>query len=376
MNILILFGGISAEHEVSVITGLQVAENIDRTQFTPHCIHVTHDGLLMYYPNLTHRSDFEKIKGIPISFGRDTTGSFFMSDNGRSQKTYIDGAYFAFHGGNGESGQLQGFFESLEIPYTSSSVESSAVMMNKALTKTVLAQAGIAVIPGTSILSSEVTADLDNAARTVLQNVSLPVIIKPSHLGSSIGITIAKTVIELKKGLWAASFVDSEIVVEALQSDFIEYNCSVRTRDGVLEASEIERPVSHDEILSFADKYERGGNKKAAGMASLARELPADISPKLKNEIQSIAMNVYKACRAKGLIRVDVMKVKDNLYVTEVNPIPGSMSFYLWEATGQPFRDQITDLIKEALLDESIRRKRTLVYETDIVKKFISSKRR
>lgn len=376
MNVVVLFGGVSAEHEVSVITGLQVAENIDRSQFTPHSIYITHDGLFLYYPNLASRSDFEKIKGTPVSFGRDTTGAFFIADSGKTQKTYIDGAYFAFHGGNGESGQLQGFFESFEIPYTSSSVESSAIMMNKALTKTVLSQAGIAVIPGTSISSADVTADLDTAAKTVLQSVSLPVIIKPAHLGSSIGITIAKTVIELKKGLWAASFVDSEIVVEALQSAFIEYNCSVRTRNGILEASEIERPVSHDAILSFADKYERGGNKKAAGMASLARELPADITAKLKNEIQSIAKNAYKACRAKGLIRVDVMKVKNKLYVTEVNPIPGSMSFYLWEATGQPFRDQITDLINEALLDESIRRKRTLVYETDIVKKFISSKRR
>ncbi len=366
-KVIILFGGVSAEHEVSVISGLQVVENIDRKLFTPYAIKLNKDGLFEYFENLNSKHDYLKIKPRIVNFGRDKNGAFFQASGLFKEKIYIDGAYLAFHGGNGESGQLQGFLETLGLPYTSPDVEASAVSMNKVIAKQVLAAYNIPTVPGVSICDDDVKKDVN----MVVKKVKLPVIIKPAHLGSSIGINIAKTVVELKKYLLEAAHYDSEILIEKLITNFNEYNVSVRSIADEIQTSEVEKPVSQDEILSFADKYQRGG-KKSGGMASLNRELPAKISKDLEKTLKDLAIEVFKAIRAKGMVRIDFMVSGKDIYVTEVNPIPGSMSYYLWEASGVSFKEQITDLINQALRDNEKRVSRRLDYKTDIVEKFVN----
>jgi len=374
---VILFGGVSAEHEVSVITGLQVVENIDRKLFEPHAIKLTKDGLFKYHENLNKKRDYLKIKPKIVNFGKDEKGAFFQTSGLVKKKTYIDVAYLAFHGGNGESGQLQGFLETLDIAYTSPNVESSAISMNKAVTKQILSSYGIPTVEGVSVDSQDVKENTDEAVKNI--KIKLPVIIKPAHMGSSIGIHIAKTRVELKKYLLEAAHVDSEIVVERLAGNFTEYNVSARKVNGKVETSEAERPVSQDEILSFADKYQRGG-KKTGGMASLNRELPAKISKALEKKLKSLAIEVFKAARAKGMVRIDFMVAGKhnmafgkNIYVTEINPIPGSMSYYLWEASGISFKRQITDLIEQAIKDNEDRLSKRLNYKSDIIEKFVKN---
>lgn len=353
-NVIILFGGASAEHEVSVISGLQVLEKIDKKIFKPFAVKLTKNNLFEYYEGLESRKDYLKIKPQTINFGRDAKGAYFTSNNLFKNKIYIDIAYLAFHGGNGESGQVQGFLETLNVPYTSPNVEASAISMNKILTKQVLEENNIKTV--------EYYNDPSKA--------NLPVIIKPAHLGSSIGINIAKTKVELKKYLLLANQVDSEVLIERFVKNFKEYNVAVRKIGDKIETSEIEKPLSEDEILSFADKYQRGG-KKSGGMASLQRELPAKISKSLEKEIKETAIKVFKAVRAKGMLRIDFMLEGKKLYVTEINPIPGSMSFYLWEASGISFKQQITDLLEQAVLDQEERLSKKLDYKTDIVEKFV-----
>jgi D-alanine-D-alanine ligase len=159
-------------------------------------------------------------------------------------------------------------------------------------------------------------------------------------------------------------------LIEKFIKNFTEYNVAVRKVNGKIETSEIEKPISSDEILSFADKYQRGG-KKTGGMASLLRELPAKISKTLEKEIKQLAVDVFKAIRGKGMIRIDFMVQNKNIYVTEVNPIPGSMSFYLWEASGISFKQQITDLIEQSIIDNEERLSKRLEYKTDIIEKFV-----
>lgn len=369
LNIIILFGGVSPEHEVSVISGLQVIENIDRTKFDVYAIEQTQEGLFNYYEELFWKQDYLKIKPRLINFGRDKKGAFFTTLGIFKRKTYVDIAYLAYHGGNGESGQVQGLLEVLNIPYTSSNVESSAISMNKVLTKEVLEKNEIMTVPWTRIFSEDVKNDVNGSIDRVLDKLSLPIIIKPTHLGSSIAINIAKNKVELKKYLLQASQVDSEILIEKFMKRFVEYNISVRCINGVVETSEIEKPISKDEILSFADKYKKGG-KKIGGMASLDRELPAKINISLKNKLQDIAKNVFRLIRAKGMLRIDFMEAKNKVYVTEVNPIPGSMAFYLWEASGISFKDQITNLLDEAIIDDENRKSKFLKYDSDIIEKF------
>lgn len=370
-KVVVLFGGESAEHEVSVISGLQIIENIDRKLFTPYAIKLNKNGLFEYYPDLNKKQDYLKIKPKTVNFGKDEKGSYFQVSGLLKEKIYIDVAYLAFHGGNGESGQLQGFLEALDISYTSPDVETSAISMNKAITKQILVASGIKTIEGVSVYSEDIKNNVDQVIKGI--KLPLPVIIKPVHLGSSIGISIAKTNIQLKKYLLEASHYDSEILIEKLLTNFTEYNVSVRKIKGTVQTSEIERPLSQDEILSFADKYQRG-SKKTGGMASLNRELPAKIDKVLEKQVKQLAINVFKTIRAKGMVRIDFMATDKNIYVTEVNPIPGSMSYYLWEASGLSFKQQITDLINQGIGDNEDRKSKGLDYKSDIVEKFISNK--
>lgn len=371
-KILICFGGISPEHDVSIITGLQVLEHIDRTKYNPFVLYITKQGELKLL-RINSRIEFLESAMKNVSFGRDKNGGYVAEQRLLSSKIYIDCAYLAFHGGIGESGSLQGVFETMGIPYTSPSVESSSVSMNKALTKEVVSMYGVDVIPGLSVKSAEILKKPEKITKEILSTIKLPLIIKPSHFGSSIGVVVAKTEISLTKALMAASLIDSEIVIEKYINNFTEYNCSVRKFQGKIETSEIERPLSKLEILSFADKYERG-SKKTGGMASLSRELPAKLTVKLKSKIEDNAKKVYIATRSKGVVRCDFLYSGKKLYLLEINPIPGSMSFYLWEAKGNSFESQISELIEESISDYSESKKTIFDHQTDIAKRFINSK--
>lgn len=369
-----MFGGISPEHEVSIITGLQVIENIDKSVYQPIAIYITKDGAYKYLKGLNTRKDFKNSKQVDVKFGSDEKGGFIEFYEGFGlKKIYPYSAYLAFHGGSGENGSVQGMLESLNIAYTSSSKEASTLAMNKQLTKEQVALAGVKVANGLSVMAFEVKNNTEEVSKKILNKLDLPIIIKPVHLGSSIGIKIAKTEIELQKFLLEASFVDSEILAEEFLQEITEYNCSVRLLNGNLQASEVEKPMSKDEILSFADKYQRGGKKTSgtSGMASLQRELPAKIPEDLKALIQESAKKSFTACRCKGMVRIDFMYSKGQLYLTEINPIPGSMAFYLWEASGIQFKQQITDLIEQSRLDFASLKNTKLDYSTDIIDKFI-----
>jgi D-alanine-D-alanine ligase len=374
--VLVMFGGVSAEHEVSIITGLQVLEKIDRQKYQPLAVYVSMQGQFCLLPSLTNRSQFLHTRRVNVSFGRDAAGGYILTAGLVGRRYAPVAAYLAFHGGQGESGPIQGLLESMGIPFTSPGQESAVLVMNKQLTKQQMADVGVDTVSGISVFASEVMTDAEATAKRVQKAVSLPAIIKPAHLGSSIGIKVAKTAVELEKYLLEASHMDNEIVVEPFLKDFVEYNCSVRSINGQVETSEIEKPMSKDEILSFADKYQRGAKKTggASGMASLQRELPAKIPAKLKTEIQELAKKAFVACRCKGMVRIDFMVTKTGkVYLTEINPIPGSMAFYLWEATGVPFTQQITQLIEQAVADYQVVANLNLEYQTDIVEKFVKS---
>ncbi len=376
-KVVILFGGVSAEHEVSIITGIQVATKIDREKYEPLVVYATNERLFQFYPGFTNKKDFFRIHPKLVFFGRDDQGAFIQQQGYFAPKIYFDVAYLAFHGGEGESGPMQGFLQVLGVPFTSSDCESSVITMNKALTKKVLAQAGLPVVEGMTILTKDIKTNLEQITTEIITKLSLPVIIKPVHLGSSIGIKIAKTEIELQKFLSETSFLDDEVVVEKLLTNFVEYNCSVRQHRGKLQASPIEKPIGRDEILSFADKYERGGKRSSGegGMAELNRELPAKIPQELVDYLQQTAIQAYQACKCNGVVRIDFIHTQDGqTFITEINPIPGSMAFYLWEADGISFTEQISAAIEQAFENFKVRESRRIKYETNIVEKFIQGK--
>lgn len=376
-NIVIFFGGIAPEHEVSIISGLQVVEKIDREKYSVFPVYVSKIGELLVLPNLVHKKDFFTTKRYLVNLGTQGGKGVLQYTSPLLKKITVDAAYLAFHGGMGESGGFQGLCEVLGIPYTSATVEGSAIAMNKQVTKEVLLHAGISVVPGKSFTSATIKSQSESIANELIATYGLPLIVKPVHLGSSIGLKVVRSSIELEKALLTASYIDSEVMVEKFLENMKEYNCAVRMVRGILETSEIEKPMGADEILSFADKYQKGGAKKTGtsnGMASLQRELPAKITVELKQRIEQIAKNAFTAARLKGMVRIDFMYTPtEELFLTEINPIPGSLAFYLWEAAGIQFKQQITDLIEQSIIDDEISRSRRIDYETDIVRKFVNN---
>ncbi len=376
-HILIMCGGASYEHEVSIITGLQIAENIDTSLYTYSFIYFDQTDQVWWLPNFTNRKDFLASKRLLITFGKDNHGAFFQTTGWFGKKIYFEAGFLGFHGGSGESGPVQGLLELLNVPFTSASQEGAVIAMNKSLTKEVLRDHGVSVLPSMTIFSAEYQQSPSEVIAEVQQKLTLPIIIKPAHLGSSIGISIAKTNVDLEKYLDVATRIDTEVLVEPALQDFVEYNVSVRPGVDGLEYSPIEEPVRADEILSFDDKYANGSkktgsksSKNGGGMELLDRKLPAAISQTLERLILTTAAEVYRAARLSGLVRIDFMYHNDTLYCTEINPIPGSVSFYLWEAAGEQFSEQITKALQSAQKSHAAKIK-VEPYHSDIIEKFI-----
>ena len=372
-NIIVFFGGASPEHEVSIITGLQIFENIDREIYNPIPVYVSEKGVFFKLNKINSRKDYNPDSKTSMSFGFDEKEKKPYISTGLFSKEYIHCAINTLHGGNGESGPLAGFLESYNIPYTSTNVESSVICMNKALAKKIVEDA-VPVLQGQSFSSKEIKKNIKNISTLIQEKIGLPIIVKPVHLGSSIGIKIAKTTTELELHLLEASHLDTEVLAEKYVSDISEFNCSVRTRNGNIETSAIERPRTQAEILSFSDKYQRGGKKTSGGMASLSRELPANISSDLEEKIKDYSTKIYKICKCKGVVRIDfIQDTEGKIYFNEINPIPGSMAFYLWEILGITFKQQISELIEESIQERKLSESVTFVHKTDIIEKFIKN---
>jgi D-alanine-D-alanine ligase len=376
-RVLVMFGGMSAEHEVSVVTGLQMLEKLDQEKYESCVVYQTQKGLFYYYAHIKSRKDWNKASPKICFLGRDSDGVFVKEEGVLGRKHYVDVAYLAFHGGSGESGAVQGLLSSLRLPHTGCGYEGSVVAMNKALTKEVLRGAEVSVVPWMRVFADDFLIDKDSEVNKIIQQLGTDLIIKPVHLGSSIGIAVVDNAVELSMKLTGACLVDREVIVERLIEKKVEYNVAVKRRNRTLVCSAIERPLGKDEILSFADKYQRGGKKQGGhgGMASLSRELPAKIGDDLKDRVEETARSVYRNCRLGGMVRIDFMLEQDSneLYVTEINPIPGSMAFYLWEATGLPYCEQITEDLEEAERLHEELNKFKLEYKSDIVEKFVNS---
>ncbi len=374
-HVAILCGGRSYEHEVSVITGLQVAEAIDSKKYTFSFVYFDKHNQAWLIPTLKTRKDFKKKRRIKVDIVKREDGTYLQSAGWLPVKRKINVFYLAFHGGSGESGPVQGLLEVMDAAHTSPTQEGSVLAMNKSVTKEILRAKNLPTLDSVTVFTADYERDKTAVLKKITKDLEMPVIIKPVHLGSSIAIEVAHDELELEKHLTVALRVDKEVLIEPALQDFTEFNVSVRSNGVDLELSPIEEPKREGEVLSFADKYDNGskktGGNQGGGMELLDRTVPAKISDSLAAEINELAKQIYKAVRLDGLVRIDFMYSEGNLYCTEVNPIPGSMSFYLWEAAGEQFSEQITQAIEDASQRNS-KKVNIVPYQTDIVDKFVS----
>lgn len=359
----VFFGGKSVEHEVSVISGLQAYNSFDRDKYEPIPIYITKDNELYTGEAVADIANFRNIpallqKSIRVFFmcekGQVQLVRYPVKKMGNSVVAQIDVAFPVVHGANVEDGSLQGFLRHYNVPFAGCDVAASAVTMDKYVMKTVLKDNGIPVLDCVTLNVKEYERDEEAAYGKVENRIGYPVIVKPVNLGSSVGIKVAKDHESLREALEYAFTFGSRVLVEHAITNLREINCAVLGDYEEAEASECEEPISSDEILSYEDKYVAGGKGGSEGMRTARRELPADLEPQKREEIRQMAVKTFQVLNCSGVSRIDFMidRDTDQVYVNEINPIPGSLAFYLWEAMGKPYAELLDDMVGLALKRE------------------------
>ena len=377
-RIALLFGGRSVEHEVSVISGIQAYMSIDRDRYDVTPVYMTKESDFYVGEDI---GDIKSYRDIPallkkskrVILVRDNEGVYFTQypapKLGKAYKLPVDLIFPVVHGTNVEDGALQGYFKTLGIPFVGCDVCASAIGMDKYIMKTVLKDNDVPVLDGTVYTLSDYE-DMDSLVERIEGRYGYPVIIKPVNLGSSVGISVAHDRPELIDSIDDAYRYASVILAEHAISNLREINCAVLGDENHAEASECEEPMHTEDILSYEDKYVSGAKGgKSQGMASVTRKIPADISNELRERIRDTAVRAFKALRCNGVARIDFMIDNDNgeLYFNEINTIPGSLAFYLWEPLGKPYKQLITDMIELALKRARQDSALTFTFDTNIL---------
>ena len=375
----LFFGGKSVEHEVSIISAIQAFNAFNREKYDVIPVYITKNN--EFYTGEA-AGKIEEYRNIPALIKKSTRVIMINEGNktklvcypmkkfGDSTVAEIDVAFLVVHGTNVEDGTLQGYFQTLNIPYVGCDVLSSAVGMDKYVMKAVLKDNGIPVLDCVTVTASEFSKDADAAVEKIKKKIGLPAIVKPINLGSSVGIKIGRDIDGLKEALDHAFGFSGRVLVERAIQELREINCSVCGDIDSAEASECEEPVGSDEILSFEDKY-TGGSKssKSSGMASLKRKIPADISDELRSEIREMAVKAFKCLGCSGVSRIDFMidTAESKVYLNEINTIPGSLAFYLWEPLGVKYPELLDKMVSLALKRDRELRNLNFTFESNIL---------
>ena len=349
-KIAVIFGGKSPEHDVSVITGVMTA-NALKEVYDVFPVYAQKSGEFIYdksFFDLKNIVDKNFKKAKKVFFLPSDSNLYFLSGKKHISLGAVSCIVNCMHGGAGENGSLSGYFNIADIPTTSSPLVSSGVSMDKEFTKIFLKSIGVKTLP-----YKVFDGDYDKITKSLLY----PVIVKPSSLGSSIGINKAENDRELKNAILEAKRYDDKIIIEKYAENKTEINCAVyKTEKGVF-VSECEMPDSENKFLSFEDKYVLG-----------KRLFPAPISKKLSDKIKSISKKVYLSLGFSGIIRIDYILCGGEVYLNEINSVPGSLSYYLFCETFSSFTEILQGVINAAIKEHN--KKTTLItsFESDILK--------
>jgi len=374
--IAVIFGGPSVEHDVSIITGIQVIENLNKKKYSPIPIYWTRDNEFLTCSNFDNpKNILKQIYKNKIQVQWDINDSkLIIKESGmlsKSKNLYFDLFLPALHGTDGEDGTIQGLLEIMRTPYVGSNVGSSYLSMDKNIFKYLMKANDINVLPWQKITAE----DLKN----LKLKFDFPIICKPTKLGSSIGVKRCKNLKQTLESLRLIFEIDDVALIEPYIADMIEINCSVLGDSMSQEISACERPLTQGKLLNFEDKYLSGSKTKTgtkqSGMASLDRIIPADISDSLTKSIQQLAKKVFVITNCSGVVRVDfiVRKKSKEIIVNEVNAIPGSFAYYLWEAVGVSFEELLDKLVSYSITNFKKKKNIKNTFDSPVLKRFLTN---
>ena len=385
IKIGVIFGGRSVEHEISIITANQAMTNINEEKYEIVPIYISKAGLMYTGEKLLKLESYKDLDNLlkeltPITIVNNGTNvnivRYPMKKLGNNIINTIDVAFPTMHGTNGEDGTIAGYLEMLQVPYIGCDMLSASIGMDKIMMRRVLKEAQIPSLDYVAFYSTDYIKEEEKIINEIEEKLRYPLIVKAGNLGSSVGIKKAKTDTELKEAIEYSMQFSDRVMVENAIVNLKEVNCSIIGDTSNAIASECEEPLGSDEILSYQDKYISGGKTKAGevaggskGMATLQRKLPAEISDEMKSEIQELAIKTFKVLGCSGVSRIDFLVDNDtnDVYVNEINTIPGALSYYLWEATGKTFEKEIDELVDIALKRKREREKLVFSYDQNIL---------
>ena len=396
LNVCVFFGGESVEHEVSVLTAHQAMEALDQEKYNLIPIYISKESGFYTGDKLLDLSNYSDLNSLcqqctPIIFYQQNGQPWFKPLKGGlfEKPTRIDVALPCVHGTNGEDGVLQGLLQMYHIPYVGCDNIAAAIGQDKVHMKQILESEGIPLAKWTWFYAHEYTNQPESILKFVEEQVGLPCVVKPSNLGSSIAINMAKTHDELVSAIEEACQYDFKVIVEQKVEHLREINASVMgdIHEAMVAPLEEVGMNTHGQLLDYAAKYQggakggkMGGSKTSSakmsggskGMASTDRQVPADISEKQATIITNLARRVFRILGSSGVCRIDFMMDDETkkIYVNEINTIPGSLSFYLWDAAGISFKEELDQLIHLALKRQQERSRKIFSYDTNILQSY------
>ena len=379
----VMFGGVSVEHEISIITAIQAINSLDETKYEIIPVYIAKDGTWysgMMLKDMNIFKDMDLLKRYAkevVLYKRD--GRFILqSKRGLFRKDVyeLDIVLPIMHGTSGEDGNLQGYLETVGIPYCEADTYAAVVGQDKVFMKQIWGASGVPIVKYDWFFDTDYNKNPEKIIER-LEKMGYPLIVKPARLGSSVGISVCKDVTELKEAIGEAINYDTKILVEEVVKNLTEVNISVLGNYQKQSLSVIEEVGSSNKLLTYEDKYVGGAKGKgpSKGMASAKRIIPARISEKLTKEVNEIALKAYRSLNATGVVRIDFLidSKSEKVYANEINSIPGSLSFYLWNKTDKEYPELLDDIINLGVREYKNKNSKTHSFDTNILSNFSNS---
>lgn len=390
----VIFGGESAEHEVSIISAIQAINKMNEEKYDIIPIYITKDrqwytGAML--KDIDSYQDLSLIKKYATNVVLVEKNNRFILQKKKGlfkrEVAEIDIAFPIVHGTNVEDGVLQGYLQTIGIPFVGPNTYAGVVGQDKVFMKAIFEKENLPLSKYVWFYDSEYKTDKDEVLKKI-SKLKYPLIVKPATTGSSIGISYAEDETKLCEAIDDAINYDTKILVEEVVENLKEVNISVLGNYEHQKLSVIEEVNGHNKFLTYEDKYIGGGKTKAKfgvksvpsckgskGMLSASRKIPADLSDKLKEEVETVARKAFKALGSSGCCRIDFLidSKKNKVYVNEINSIPGSLAFYLWEPLGKDYTELLDDMINIGIKDYKKRSSKTYTFDTNILQGFANN---
>lgn len=369
INLAIMFGGVSCEHDISIITAMQAVKNLNTVKYNVIPIYITKGGQWLSGKKLL---DIEYFKSH--AKGKATSVTMLPNDNFLYKKTkiglkkwmQIDVALLAFHGLNGEDGTISGLCELNQIPYTACSIFSSSLCCDKVSFKYYIKGLGLKSAKFVTVTQTEFNEKSKTIIDKIVSKLGYPLIVKPSKLGSSIGISVCNNLKELTDAIDLGFSLDEQLLIEQYLTDIREINCAVVGMGSDIIVSELEEPIKTNKILSFENKYIN--SHKNGDMEFTTRKMPPNISKELYNKVVSVSKLLFSKLNLKGVIRIDYIVTKQNeLLVNEINTIPGSFANYLFKPKDISFAKLLDKLVSTAISESILKQQKIKTFQSDVL---------